>query len=127
MKLPFSPPLIRGLALLAWLVPGPGRGAAQAQPAGAPGTLTAMLSSVDVEARQVEVLTAVGHAVRVVTIHVEPDCAIRVDGAPSSLGALKPGRIVRLGYRQAAAGAAAARAARTIETLPKPASSGAEP
>ncbi|HSD27355.1 MAG TPA: hypothetical protein VLL75_08620 [Vicinamibacteria bacterium] len=124
MKLPSSPPLIGGLALLAWLVPGPGS-AAQAQPARAPGTLTATLRSVDADARQVDVLTGVGHALRVVTVRVEPECVIRVDGAPAPLGALTPGRIVRIAYRQATAGdvsgAAAARVARTIETLPKPA------
>jgi len=125
MKFPSSPPLIGGLAVLAWLAPGLG-GAAQAQPAGAPDTLTATLRSVDADARQVEVLTGVGHALRVVTIRVEPECVIRVDGAPAPLGALEPGRIVRIAYRQAAAGdasgPAAARVAGTIETLPKPAS-----
>ena len=113
--------LITTSAALALAIAGAARGSDASQPPDTAATsLTATIRGVDAGARKVEVLTGVGHALRLVAMEVEPSCDIKVDGASVPLQDLKPGQIVRIRYRHADGG----KAAQLIETLPKGAEGG---
>ena len=73
--------------------------------------------AVSIEARTLEVITAVGHAVRVVPLTVAEDCTVVVQGTPSKLANVTPGTIVRVAYITAPV-AVARPLAVTIETIP---------
>jgi hypothetical protein len=78
----------------------------QRSPAATPGgaqTVTATIRSVDESARTVDLLTGVGHALRIVRISVAEDCQIRVKAATAGLWDLKPGDICRVQFRKTAA------------------------
>lgn len=75
-------------------------------PAVTPGgaqTVTATVRSVDESARTVDLLTGVGHALRVVRVLVAEDCQIRVKAAAAGLRDIKPGVICRVQFRKTAA------------------------
>jgi len=84
--------------------------------------LTASVYSVDADGRHLEVLTGVGHALRVVAMEVEPSCEIKVEAAPALLRELKPGQIVRIRYRKTDGN----KAAQAIETVSKKAEGGGQ-
>ncbi|HEY3205099.1 MAG TPA: hypothetical protein VGL03_15730 [Thermoanaerobaculia bacterium] len=70
---------------------------------GAARTVTATVRSVDDRARVVDLLTGVGHALRIVRISVPEGCPIRVKAAAAGLRDLKPGDICRVEFRKTAA------------------------
>lgn len=75
----------------------------QRPPAGTPGearTITATVRSVDESARTVDLLTGVGHALRMVRVSVPEDCQIRVKAAVAGLRDVKPGHICRVQFRR---------------------------
>jgi hypothetical protein len=65
-------------------------------------TVTATVRSVDASARTVDLLTGVGHALRVVRVSVAEDCQIRVKAAAAGLRDIKPGVICRVQFRKTA-------------------------
>jgi len=65
-------------------------------------TLTATLHVVDTEARTFAVITGVGHALRLVSMNVDPACEIKVAARASQLQDLAPGQIIRVQYRKTA-------------------------
>ncbi len=65
-------------------------------------SMTATVGAVDTKARTLEMITGVGHALRLVRMQVEPTCHILVAGAPSQLGDLKRGNIILIQYRRTA-------------------------
>ena len=69
---------------------------AQATPEG----LTATVHARDTKARTLDVITGVGHALRLMRVQVRPECQITVAGAAAQLRDLKAGKIVRIRYRQ---------------------------
>jgi hypothetical protein len=82
-------------------------------PSTAASSITATVAAVDTKARTLVVITGVGHALEVGRMQVPPPCKITVAGAPSQLGDLKRGNIVRIQYRKTAD----RNAAETIETI----------
>jgi hypothetical protein len=76
--------------------------------------LNATIHSVDVDAKMVEVVTGIGHALRVYAMRVGPSCQIRVEGGSATLAQLKSGPVVHVRYRRTDAGMVA----EAIETLP---------
>lgn len=71
----------------------------QAPSAETPG-LTATVGAIDTKARTLEMITGVGHALRLVRMQVEPTCHILVAGRPSQLGDLKRGYIILIQYHK---------------------------
>jgi hypothetical protein len=63
-------------------------------------TVTATVRSVDESARTVDLLTGVGHALRMVRVSVPEDCQIRVKAAVAGLRDVKPGHICRVQFRR---------------------------
>jgi hypothetical protein len=108
---------------LALLLGGPSGRAAPGPPAPQAGgeEVSGTVHRVDVESRTLELLTGVGHALRLVTMKVAADCDIHVEGASASLGNLKRAQIVRVRYT----GAGGERLARAIETVARDARGGA--
>jgi len=78
-------------------------------------SITGSVHKVDADARTLEIITGVGHALRLVSMQVDPACDIKVEGATASLGSLKAGQVVRIRYGKADG----RKLAYTIETLPK--------
>lgn len=66
--------------------------------------VTATVRALDTKAYTLDVLTGVGHAVRLLRVRVAPECQIKVAGAAAKLGDLKAGSIVRMQYRKTPAG-----------------------
>lgn len=66
-------------------------------------TVTATVRSVDESARTVDLLTGVGHALRVVRVSAAENCQIRVKAAAAGLRDIKPGVICRVQFRKIAA------------------------
>jgi len=85
-----------------------------------PATLTATVRSVDAQARTLEVVTGVGHALRVVKISWKEAPTVKA-AAGAGMAQLKPGDLVRVEYAKAPEG----NVVRTIELLPRPAPEGA--
>ena len=54
--------------------------------------------AVDHETRVLDLITAVGHATRVVRLQVASDCKITVPGAAAHLTSLVPGTVARVEY-----------------------------
>lgn len=77
--------------------------------------LTATVRAVDAKAGTLDVITGVGLALRMMRIWVDPASQIKVKGAAAQLADLKPGDIVRIGYRKTAD----RNIAEMIETLPQ--------
>lgn len=102
--------LTLALAGVAEAAPGP-------QAAGGPSDLTATVRAVDADANVFEVVTGVGHALRVYTMRVGPSCEIRVAGGSATLAQLKRGQVVHVRYRMTEKN----KVAEAIETLPPPA------
>ena len=65
-------------------------------------SLKATVGAVDTKARTLEMITGVGHALRLVRMQVEPTCHILVARAPAQLGDLKRGNIILIQYRRTA-------------------------
>ena len=117
---------------LAVLLSGPITGAAPPSapptPAASPAatvpsaTLTATVRSVDAQARTIEVVTGVGHALRVVKVSWKTPPAVKAAAAGAGMAQLKPGDLVRIEYAKAPDG----NVVRTIEVLPRPAVQGAQ-
>lgn len=63
-------------------------------------SLTATVAAVDTQARTLEVITGVGHALAAVRLEIPPACRIMVGGARRQLADLRPGDIVRIQYRK---------------------------
>jgi hypothetical protein len=61
-------------------------------------SLKATIHKSDAEARRVDVIRGVGHALRVESFEVGPACEIKVEGASAPLRALQPGQIVELRF-----------------------------
>lgn len=99
-------------------------GAAEASPepqsAGGATDLTAVVRGVDADANEFEVLTGVGHALRVYRMRVGPSCEIKVAGDLARLAQLKSGQIVHVRYRRTDSG----QQAEAIETVPPAAGGG---
>ncbi len=87
----------------------------------APDELVGTVRAVDPDAGWVEVLTGVGHAIRLDRIRVYPSILVDIDGVMSWLDALEPGRIVRVVYRVTAEG----KVAESVATLAAPGPRGA--
>lgn len=100
--------LVSTLGMLCMLVAAPGALASlpqtpqeiQATPEG----LTATVHSVDAKANTLDVITGVGHALRLVRVQVGPQCQIRVAGTLAKLDDVKAGSIVRIQYRKTPGG-----------------------
>lgn len=82
-------------------------------PTGVPKTCTATLCAVNAGARTVDVITGIGHALRIVRFQTGEACLIKVGGAVAAMGDLKIGVIVRIHYRSTAG----QELAESIETL----------
>lgn len=65
----------------------------------APGSMSGTVASVDGAAREVDLVTGVGQALRRVVFHVGPDCRILVAGAEAGLRDVKRGAVVEVRYR----------------------------
>jgi len=107
--------LLVSVAVLAQSSPQPASHSAQASgpEAAAPGMLTATLWSVDLKAKEIRVVTGVGHALRLMRLTLGEGCQIRHAGAAGRPEDLRPGGIVRVRYR----GAGGSIAAQSIETV----------
>jgi hypothetical protein len=80
-------------------------------------TLTATVQSVDGQARTLQVVTGVGHALRVVKISWKEAPTVKAAAAGAGMSQLKPGDLVRVEYAKALEG----NVVKTIELLPSPA------
>jgi hypothetical protein len=78
--------------------------------------LTGTIVAVDHRSRSLELLTGVGHALRVTRVHLPVALGIRARGGETPLAALTPGCIVRVACRSAASGTEAS----SIELLQPP-------
>ena len=85
--------------------------------AGPSATLTATVQSVDAQARTLQVVTGVGHALRVVKISWKEAPTVKAAAAGAGMAQLKPGDLVRVEYSKAPEG----NVVKTIELLPSPA------
>ena len=85
-----------------------------------PTTLTATVRSVDAQARTLEVVTGVGHVLRVVKLSFAEGAEVKTAGGMTPLAELKPGDLVRVAYTKGADG----NAVKTIEALPRPEAGG---
>jgi methenyltetrahydromethanopterin cyclohydrolase len=83
--------------------------------------LTATVRSVDAQARTLEVVTGVGHALRVVKFAFDERTEVKSAAGTASLAQLKPGDLIRVGYTKDAG----VNTAKTIEVLPRPDARGA--
>ncbi len=82
-------------------------------------SLTCTVCAVGVEDRMLDVLTGVGHAVRVVRLRVASGCEITDEGVTISLTQLRLGTIIRVVYDPAEVPTAPEQGtARIIEILP---------
>jgi len=81
--------------------------------------LTGTVVAVDQRARTVQLLTGVGHALRVTRIHLPAELGIRARGVETPLSALPPGCIVRIECKSTRTGTDAS----SVELLQKPPSS----
>ena len=68
-------------------------------------SITGTIRAVDNEARVLELITAVGHATRVVRLQVADDCRITVPWAAAQLTSFVPGTVARIEYIPARAAA----------------------
>ena len=86
----------------------------------APRFLNCTVRAVDAKTKTLEVITGVGHALRLYTMEVAPACEIEVAGATADLASLNPGTVVRIQYMSLPAEPErpAQRMAMAIETLP---------
>ena len=110
-----SPPMktaaAAALMILVLLLESPlSRGAEPAPPAPMTGTVVA----VNAQERKVQVVTGVGHALRVMEFRAGSECRIVVSGATADLQQVRRGAIVEVRYRMAA-GAYEATAIETLE------------
>ena len=80
-------------------------------------TLTATVQSIDAQARTLQVVTGVGHALRVVKISWKEAPTVKAAAAGTGMAQLKPGDLVRIEYTKAPEG----NVVETIELLPSPA------
>ena len=78
-------------------------------------SVTGTIRSVDADTSSLEIVTGVGHALRLLSMAVDPACDIEVEGARSSLRGLKAGQVVRIRYQKADG----RKVARTIVTPPQ--------
>jgi hypothetical protein len=76
-------------------------------------SVTGTVRTVDLTARTLEVITGVGHALRLVQMQVSPEGRISVEGATGQLGDLRRGDVIRVEYRETPQGNVAER----IETV----------
>jgi len=79
-------------------------------------TLTATVQSIDVQSRTLQVVTGVGHALRVVKISWKEAPTVKAAAAGAGKAQLKPGDLVRVEFTKAPEG----NVVRTIELLPNP-------
>jgi hypothetical protein len=54
---------------------------------------------VEVGARRLDVIVAVGHALRIVTMDLSPACGASAQGHPIRVDAIRPGDVVRVEYQ----------------------------
>ena len=85
-------------------------------PGGSPERLTGTVRSVDLGARTFDLMTGVGHALRIRRIHIPAGVSLQFRGVESARAALTPGRIVRVECRSTPAGVTAS----SVEVLPPP-------
>jgi hypothetical protein len=83
--------------------------------------LTATVRSVDARARTLELVTGVGHALRVVKLAFDERTEVKSAAGTASLAQLKPGDLIRVEYTKDAG----VNTAKTIEVLPRPDAGGA--
>jgi hypothetical protein len=91
----------RALVLLALLagIPSPGQTSlASPSPHATAVFMAGTVQAVDAPGRTLDVVTSVGHAVRVVRMQVAGDCEIDVPGSSPILASVKPGAFVRIEY-----------------------------
>jgi hypothetical protein len=92
--------------------------------ADAPRTVVATVCAVDAKALTIELVTGVGHALRLIQVSVAAECEIRGAETPARLADLRAGNIVRVRAQSAPATSAPARTgaapwvAVSIECLP---------
>ncbi len=77
--------------------------AARSSPA-QPSTLQATIQSLQVKTGDLDLITGVGLALRIVHLRVAPDARVESAGATTKLADLRPGDIVRVEYRVTAEG-----------------------
>lgn len=77
----------------------PGFEAAMAQDAETMRSMCGTISALDGAAREMRVITGVGHSLRVVVFRIERGCRIRLAGAEGRLDDLARGQIVVVAYR----------------------------
>jgi len=92
---PARAPLVL-FALFAGL-PSPGQSSPQA-PHTTAVLMAGTVQAVDTRGQTLDVITSVGHAVRVVRMQVAGDCEIDVPGSSAELASVKPGTFVRIEY-----------------------------
>jgi len=94
--------------------------AAGAQPASpsAPAVVTGTVCRIDSQAGRLDLLTGVGHAIRILRVHFASDVKLKGRGAQAGISVLVPGVVCRVECQQATAGPTAT----SIEVLePAPA------
>jgi hypothetical protein len=98
---------IRSLAIAALC--GLSSAAAGAQPASpsAPAVVIGTVCRIDPGAGTLDLLTGVGHAIRIHRVHFASDMKVKGRGAQAGISALVPGVVCRVACRQAAAGTTA--------------------
>ena len=69
--------------------------------------LTATVRAVDVGSRTLDLLTGVGHALRVRRVHLPPELKVEAGRAESAASALTPGCVVRVECRRTPSGTVA--------------------
>ena len=111
---------MKALVMLAFVLVGVAEAAPGPQAAADVTDLTATVRGVDGGANTFEVVTGVGHALRVYSMKVGPSCEIKVGGGSATLGQLERGQLVRVRYRRTDRD----KVAEAIETLPPPAGGG---
>jgi len=79
-------------------------------------TLTATVRAVNARDRTLEVVTGVGHALRVVRLSWKEAPTVKAAAASAGMAQVKPGDLVRVEYAKAPAG----NVVRSIELLPRP-------
>lgn len=89
------------------------------RPVGHYARLAGTVVAVDHRARTLELLTGVGHALRVTRVHMPAELGIRARGGEAQLTALTPGCIVRVECKSAGKGTEAS----SVELLQAPPSS----
>ncbi len=93
----------------------------------AQGFMVGTVRAIDTKARTLEVVTGVGHAVRLMRMQVSRDCVIKDARKAAQLGNIRRGRIVRVQYMVAAQvrEGRVQRTALSIEGLPTEGTGGA--